>query len=73
MTVFEYQNLLGAMYREDYRDDLLIAQLLIEVGWAVKRLLSNGTISPFDSYENVRELIMDETKWRDENGIYQRS
>ena len=72
MTVFEYQNLLGTMYREDYRDDLLIAQLLIEVGWAVKRLLNNGTISPFDSYENVRELIMDETKWRDENGIYQR-
>ncbi|MGX0035744.1 hypothetical protein ACUW9N_000890 [Staphylococcus auricularis] len=73
MTVFEYQKLLGTMYRADYRDDLLIAQLLIEVGWAVKRLLNNGTISPFDSYENVRELIMDETKWRDENGIYQRS
>lgn len=72
MTVFEYQKLLGTMYREDYRDDLLIAQLLIEVGWAVKRLLNNGTISPFDSYENVRELIMDETKWRDKNGIYQR-
>lgn len=72
MTVFEYQKLLGTMYREDYRDDLLIAQLLIEVGWAVKRLLNNGIISPFDSYENVRELIMDETKWRDENGIYQR-
>lgn len=72
MTVFEYQKLLGTMYREDYRDDLLIAQLLIEVGWAVKRLLNKGRISPFDSYENVRELIMDETKWRDENGIYQR-
>ncbi|PTH23491.1 hypothetical protein [Staphylococcus auricularis] len=72
MTVFEYQKLLGTMYRKDYRDDLLIARLLIEVGWAVKRLLNNGTISPFDSYENVRELIMDETKWRDENGIYQR-
>lgn len=72
MTVFEYQKLLGTMYRKDYRDDLLIAQLLIEVGWAVKRLLNSGTISPFDSYENVRELIMDETKWRDENGIYQR-
>lgn len=72
MTVFEYQNLLGTMYREDYQDDLLIAQLLIEVGWAVKRLLNKRRISPFDSYENVRELIMDETKWRDENGIYQR-
>lgn len=72
MKVVEYQKLLGTMYREDYRDDLLIAQLLIEVGWAVKRLLNNGTISPFDSYENVYELIMDETKWRDENGIYQR-
>ncbi|MCD9066012.1 hypothetical protein LDK93_02925 [Staphylococcus pasteuri] len=72
MKVHEYQKLLGIMYREDYQDDPLIAKTLIESGWAVKRLLENGTISPFDEYEDVQELIMNETKWRDKDGNYRK-
>ncbi|MBP3034173.1 MULTISPECIES: hypothetical protein [Bacillati] len=72
MKVVEYQKLLGVMYREDYQDDPLIARTLIESGWAVKRLLENETISPFDEYEEVQELIMNETKWRDKDGDYRK-
>ncbi|MCR4456148.1 hypothetical protein NTB88_24595 [Aeromonas salmonicida] len=72
MKVVEYQKLLGVMYREDYQNDPLIARTLIESGWAVKRLLENGTISPFDEYEEVQELIMNETKWRDKDGDYRK-
>lgn len=72
MKVYEYQKLLGVMYREDYQNDPLIAKTLIESGWAVKRLLENGTISPFDEYEDVQELIMNETKWRDKDGNYRK-
>lgn len=72
MKVHEYQKLLGIMYREDYQDDPLIAKTLVESGWAVKRLLENGTISPFDEYEGVQELIMNETKWRDKDGNYRK-
>jgi len=72
MKVHEYQKLLGIMYREDYQDDPLIAKTLIESGWAVKRLLDNGTIKAFDEYEEVRELIMNETKWRDKDGDYRK-
>lgn len=72
MKVVEYQKLLGVMYREDYQDDPLIARTLIESGWAVKHLLENGTISPFDEYEEVQELIMNETKWRDKDGDYRK-
>ncbi|KKI54760.1 hypothetical protein ACQKNQ_01405 [Staphylococcus pasteuri] len=72
MKVVEYQKLLGVMYREDYQDDPLIAKTLVESGWAVKRLLENGTISPFDEYEDVQELIMNETKWRDKDGNYRK-
>lgn len=72
MKVVEYQKLLGVIYREDYQDDPLIARTLIESGWAVKRLLENETISPFDEYEEVQELIMNETKWRDRDGDYRR-
>lgn len=73
MKVVEYQKLLGVMYREDYQNDPLIAKTLIESGWAVKRLLENKTISPFDEYEKVQELIMNETKWRKPDGAYRRT
>lgn len=72
MKVHEYQKLLGIMYREDYQEDPLIAKTLIESGWAVKRLLDNGTIKAFDEYEEVQELIMNETKWRDKDGDYRK-
>ncbi|MBM0749948.1 hypothetical protein [Staphylococcus epidermidis] len=73
MKVYEYQKLLGVLYREDYQNDPLIAKTLIESGWAVKRLLENKTISPFDEYEKVQELIMNETKWRQPDGAYRRT
>ncbi|MGX0853463.1 hypothetical protein [Staphylococcus epidermidis] len=73
MKVVEYQKLLGVMYREDYQNDPLIAKTLIESGWAVKRLLEKKTISPFDEYEKVQELIMNETKWRQPDGAYRRT
>ncbi|WP_049385697.1 hypothetical protein [Staphylococcus epidermidis] len=73
MKVVEYQKLLGVMYREDYQNDPLIAKTLIESGWAVKRLLENKTISPFDEYEKVQELIMNETKWRQPDEAYRRT
>ncbi|AFD22305.1 hypothetical protein [Staphylococcus phage StB20] len=73
MKVVEYQKLLGVMYREDYQNDPLIAKTLIESGWAVKRLLENKTISPFDEYEKVQELIMNETKWRQSDGAFRRT
>ena len=72
MKVVEYQKLLGVMYREDYQKDPLIAKTIIESGWAVKGLLENGTISPFDEYEDVQELIVNETKWRDKDGNYRK-
>ena len=55
MKVYEYQQLLGFMYREDYKEDPIIAKILIESGWAINRLLDAGTIKPFDDYESVKE------------------
>ena len=72
MKVYEYQKLLGILYREGYKEDPIIAKILIESGWAVKRLLDTGAIKPFDDYEEVKELIMNETKWRDKNGNYRK-
>lgn len=63
MTVQEYQNLLGVLYREDYKNDPVIAKVLIEVGWAVKRLLDEEVIFPYDEYEKVKSKIDDEVEW----------
>ncbi|MCG2362368.1 hypothetical protein K4Q22_10230 [Staphylococcus epidermidis] len=73
MKIYEYQQLLGFLYREDYKKDPIIAKILIENGWAVKRLLDTGDIKPFDDYEKVKELIMNETKWRQPDGTYRRT
>ncbi|MBE7347087.1 hypothetical protein INS18_09155 [Staphylococcus epidermidis] len=73
MKVYEYQQLLGFMYREHYKEDSIISKTLIESGWAVKRLLDTGAIKPFDEYEKVQELIMNETKWRQPDGTYRRT
>ncbi|MCG2084281.1 hypothetical protein K4P20_06130 [Staphylococcus epidermidis] len=73
MKVYEYQQLLGFLYREDYKKDPIIAKILIESGWAINRLLDAGTIKPFDEYEKVQELIMNETKWRQPDGAYRRT
>lgn len=73
MKVYEYQKLLGVLYREDYKEDPMIAKILIESGWAINRLLDDGTIKPFDDYESVKELIMNETKWRQPDGTYRRT
>lgn len=73
MKVYEYQQLLGFLYREDYKKDPIIAKTLIESGWSVKRLLDTGAIKPFDDYEEVKELIMNETKWRQPDGTYRRT
>lgn len=72
MKVYEYQKLLGVLYREDYKEDPIIAKILIESGWAINRLLDAGTIKPFDDYKSVKELIMNETKWRQPDGAYRR-
>ncbi|MEN4439042.1 hypothetical protein [Staphylococcus hominis] len=72
MTVIEYKNLLGTMYRQDYSNDQLIGTLLIEVGRAINRLLEEKKISPFDDYDKVLNIIERETKWRGKDGNYRK-
>ena len=65
MKVYEYQKLLGILYREDYKEDPIIAKILIESGWAVKRLLDTGAIkkmtdSELKRFKGVYELLYEE-------------
>lgn len=72
MIIAELQQTLGVMYREVYKDEPLIRELILEMGWAIDRLLKKDEIVMFDEYENVREVIEQEMKWRDKDGSYRK-
>jgi len=73
MIIAELQQTLGVMYREVYKDEPLIRELILEMGWAIDRLLKRDEIVMFDEYENVREVIEQEMKWRQNDGTYRKS
>ncbi|MDU6765357.1 MAG: hypothetical protein E6445_10360 [Staphylococcus sp.] len=73
MIIAELQQTLGVMYREVYKDEPLIRELILEMGWAIDRLLKKDEIVMFDEYENVREVIEQEMKWRRSDGTYRKS
>lgn len=73
MIIAELQQTLGVMYREVYKDEPLIRELILEMGWAIDRLLKRDVIVMFDEYENVREVIEQEMKWRQSDGTYRKS
>lgn len=72
MIIAELQQTLGVMYREIYKDEPLIRELILEMGWAIDRLLKKDEIVMFDEYENVREVIEKEMKWRDKDGNFRK-
>ena len=73
MIIAELQQTLGVMYREVYKDEPLIRELILEMGWTIDGLLKKDEIVMFDEYENVREVIEQEMKWRQSDGTYRKS
>lgn len=64
MTVLEMKEFLGDLYRNAYKGDTLIQINLVQMGWAIERLLVRERISPFDDYDEVRRLIFDEIDFK---------
>lgn len=60
MTIGEMQDFLGHLYRDVYKHDTLMQPLLVQMGWAIERLLVRGDITLFDDYDRVSKLIFDE-------------
>lgn len=63
MTIGQFQQLLGYLFRETYKGDTLVQANILELGWAVERLLKNGRITAYDNYEDNKQLIFDEMEW----------
>lgn len=60
MTIGEMQDFLGDLYRDTYKGDTLIQINLVQMGWAIERLLDRGEITLFDDYDKVSHIIFDE-------------
>lgn len=60
MTIGEMQDFLGDLYRGTYKGDTLIQINLVQMGWAIERLLDRGQITLFDDYDKVSHIIFDE-------------
>lgn len=64
MTVLEMKEFLGDLSRNTYKGDTLIQINLVQMGWAIERLLVSERISPFDDYDEVSRLIYDEIDFK---------
>ncbi|MCE5093415.1 hypothetical protein KJB52_10865 [Staphylococcus chromogenes] len=60
MTIGEMQDFLGNLYRDTYKGDTLIQINLVQMGWAIERLLNRGEITLFDDYDKVSHIVFDE-------------
>lgn len=60
MTIGQFQQLLGYLYRTTYKGDTGVQLCLLELGYAVKRLLENERLTPFDDYDEYKEKIFKE-------------
>ncbi|AVQ36610.1 hypothetical protein [Staphylococcus kloosii] len=60
MTIIQLQQLLGHLYRDTYKGNTAIQLCILELGYAVQRLLENELITPYDDYEANKQIIFDE-------------
>ena len=60
MTIGQFQQLLGYLYRTTYKGDTGVQLCLLELGYAAKRLLENDRLTPFDDYDEYKEMIFKE-------------
>ena len=69
MTIGQLQQLLGHLYRTTYKGNKGVQLCLLELGYAVKRLLENGRLTPFDDYEENKQMIFNEYRGVNIDGI----
>lgn len=69
MSIGQFQTLLGYLYRETYKGDTDVRSCLLELGYTIKILLENGRLTPFDDYEENKNIIFKNYKGVNINGI----
>ena len=69
MTIAQFQQLLGHLFRTTYKGDTDVQTCLLELGYAVKRLLENGRLTPFDNYDENKQMIFNEYRGVNIDGI----
>lgn len=60
MTIIEFQELLRTLYKGDFKEDNFMKLKMLQLGWAVERLLEREELSLFDDYDENTKLIYKE-------------
>lgn len=60
MTIIEFQELLRTLYTDDFKEDNFMKLKMLQLGWAVERLLEREELSLFDDYDENTKLIYKE-------------
>ncbi|TRW80151.1 hypothetical protein FNK43_09450 [Staphylococcus agnetis] len=60
MSILEFQELLRLLYTEAYQEDNFMRLKMLQLGWAVERLLERNELSLFDDYDEKSKLIYQE-------------
>jgi hypothetical protein len=60
MTIIQLQQLLGHLYRDTYKGNTAIQLCILELGYTIQRLLENELITPYDDYEEKKQIIFEE-------------
>lgn len=60
MTIIEFQELLRTLYTDDFKEDNFMKLKMLQLGWAVERLLEREELSLFDDYNENTKLIYKE-------------
>lgn len=60
MKIAEFQQLLGHLFKTTYKGDTDVQLCLLELGYAVKRLLENDRLTLLDDYDENKKMIFEE-------------
>lgn len=60
MTIVEFQELLRLLYTDDYKEDDFMRLKMLQLGWAIERLLERNELSLFDDYDEKSKIIYQE-------------
>lgn len=61
--IFKVQEHLRYYFLNECRNEIEVQANILELGYAIKRLLDNNTITPFDNFDDVKNLIFLEMDW----------
>lgn len=63
MIIVDFQKHLRHLYTEEFKGYTSAQEMILRLGYAIKRMVDEGRLTPFDDYEKNKERIYEEMEW----------